>query len=66
VAAGRAEAYFTTTIEPWDVAPGVLLVTEAGGEVSDFKGMPWRQKRGDFVFSNGKVHASLLELLQKK
>jgi len=66
VAAGRAEAYFTTTIEPWDVAPGVLLVTEAGGEVSDFTGMPWRQKQGDFVFSNGKVHASLLELLQKK
>ena len=66
VATGRAEAYFTTTIEPWDVAPGVLLVTEAGGQVSDFTGMPWRQKRGDFVFSNGRVHSSLLELLQTK
>ncbi|HXZ30318.1 MAG TPA: inositol monophosphatase family protein, partial [Dehalococcoidia bacterium] len=38
VAAGKREAYFTTRIEPWDVAPGVLLVQEAGGKVSDFQG----------------------------
>ena len=63
VAAGRGEAYFTTKIEPWDVAPGVLLVTEAGGKVTDFKGNPWEQNRGDFIFSNGKIHATILELL---
>ena len=63
VAAGRGEAYFTTKIEPWDIAPGVLLVSEAGGYVTDFKGNPWRQECGDLIFSNGEVHSTLLELL---
>jgi myo-inositol-1(or 4)-monophosphatase len=63
VAAGRGEAYFTTKIEPWDVAPGVLLVTEAGGKVTDFKGNPWEQECGDYIFSNGKIHTTILELL---
>lgn len=63
VAAGRGEAYFTTTIDPWDVAPGVLLVLEAGGQVTDFTGKPWQQERGDFLFSNKKTHSTILELL---
>jgi myo-inositol-1(or 4)-monophosphatase len=63
VASGRAEAYFTTTIEPWDVAAGALLVAEAGGRISDFKGNPWKPERGDHLFSNGRVHEPLLELL---
>jgi len=66
VAAGKGEAYFTTKIEPWDVAPGVLLVREAGGKVTDFTGNEWQLRRDDLVFSNGKVHSSLLGLLQQK
>ena len=66
VAAGRGEAYFTTKIEPWDVAPGVLLVQEAGGEVTDFKGNPWKLETSDLLFSNGRVHTTLLNLLGKK
>lgn len=65
VAAGRGEAYFTTRIEPWDVAPGVLLVREAGGEVTDFDGKPWRPETSDLLFSNGRVHSAMLNLLQK-
>jgi len=38
VAAGRTDAYFEAGVQPWDVAAGVLLVREAGGRVSDFKG----------------------------
>lgn len=64
VAAGRGEAYFTTQIDPWDIAPGVLLIKEAGGQVTDFSGNPWQQKRGDFLFSNKKIHSAALELLQ--
>jgi len=65
VAAGRGEAYFTTKIEPWDVAPGVLLVLEAGGQVTDFTGKPWKQEQGDFLFSNKKMHSTILELLHE-
>jgi myo-inositol-1(or 4)-monophosphatase len=63
VAAGKGEAYFTTSIEPWDVAPGVLLVHEAGGEVTDFAGREWQLERSDLVFSNGRVHGALLDVL---
>lgn len=64
VAAGRGEAYFTTKIEPWDVAPGVLLIQEAGGEVSDFRGDSWKLQTSDLLFSNGKVHQELLDLIK--
>jgi myo-inositol-1(or 4)-monophosphatase len=63
VAAGKREAYFTTRIEPWDVAPGVLLVQEAGGKVSDFQGNPWRPQTSDLLFSNKKLHERILGLL---
>ncbi|MDI6806704.1 MAG: inositol monophosphatase family protein [Candidatus Aenigmarchaeota archaeon] len=65
VAAGRWDAYFTTKIEPWDVAAGVLLVEEAGGRVTDFNGNAWQLKTSDLLFSNGKIHSELLDLLRK-
>lgn len=64
VAAAKGEAYFTTKIEPWDVAPGVLLVEEAGGKVTDFNGKPWQPETSDLVFSNGRVHTAIISLLQ--
>lgn len=66
VAAGRGEAYVTTKIDPWDVAPGVLLIEEAGGRVTDFTGKRWKPEQGDFVFSNGKVHTDILKLVKDK
>jgi len=64
VAAGKAEAYFTTNIEPWDVAAGILLIQEAGGTVTNFQGNSWKVERSNLLFSNGKVHSSLLDILQ--
>jgi len=64
VACGRGDAYVTTKIEPWDVAAGVLLVREAGGKVTDFRGGAWKTERSDLVFSNGRVHESILELVR--
>ena len=66
VAAGKGEAYFTTKIEPWDVAPGALLVQEAGGKVSDFHGNPWQPRTGDLLFSNQKLHERILSLLSSE
>jgi myo-inositol-1(or 4)-monophosphatase len=66
VAAGKGEAYFSTRIEPWDVAPGVLLVQEADGKVSDFQGNPWKPQTGDFLFSNKKLHEETLSLLSSR
>jgi len=63
VAAGKADAYFTTEIDAWDVAAGVLLVREAGGRVTDFRGNAWKPERSDLLFSNGKLHSAILGLL---
>lgn len=60
VACGRADAYITTKIYPWDVASAVLLVKESGGEVTDFKGNPWKPKQTDLIFSNEKIHDKIL------
>lgn len=65
VASGRADAYIVTKISPWDVAAGVLLVREAGGIVTDFKGKEWMAKKKDLVFSNGKIHGQVLKLLKR-
>jgi len=64
LAAGRAEVYFTTKIDPWDVAAGVLLVEEAGGQVTDFKGNPWKPEKTDLLFSNKKIHNEILNLIK--
>lgn len=64
VASGRAEAYITFRIQPWDVAAAVLLVEEAGGKVTDFKGRPWGIEQTDLVMSNGKLHDEVLEAVK--
>jgi myo-inositol-1(or 4)-monophosphatase len=38
VAAGRFDGFFETGLRPWDVAAGVLMVREAGGRVTDYRG----------------------------
>ena len=38
VACGRFDGFFEHALHPWDVAAGIILVKEAGGKVSDFKG----------------------------
>lgn len=66
VAAGAFPAYWEGWIQPWDVAPGVLLVQEAGGTVTDYSGAPYRLGEHQILASNGQpgVHQKLLELLQ--
>ena len=62
VAAGRYEAFYETGLKPWDMAAGWLLVTEAGGSVTNILGEPLRF--GDVILaSNGRVHQELVDLL---
>jgi myo-inositol-1(or 4)-monophosphatase len=61
VSTGRADGYVTLKISPWDVAAGILIVEEAGGKVTDFKGNKWNFEKCDLIVSNGKIHNSLLK-----
>ena len=65
VACGRAEAYIVTKINPWGIAAGVILVEEAGGKVTDFKGRSWSVNKSDPILSNGKIHEKLLVKINK-
>lgn len=51
VACGRFDVYYETTLNPWDIAGGILIVEEAGGQVTDFAG-------GDGMLRNGQVIAA--------
>ncbi|MDR2141330.1 MAG: inositol monophosphatase [Deltaproteobacteria bacterium] len=64
VAAGRSEGYWEAGLKPWDVAAGIILVTEAGGRVSDGQGLPYAlEVSPTIVASNGLLHEELTRLL---
>jgi myo-inositol-1(or 4)-monophosphatase len=63
VAAGRFDGFWELKLKPWDVAAGVLLVTEAGGLVSDYAGEPMPLDRGEILASNGHLHAAMQQVL---
>ncbi|MDW8225590.1 MAG: inositol monophosphatase family protein [Bacteroidota bacterium] len=65
VAAGRFDGFWEVTLNPWDVAAGVLLVQEAGGQVSHYDGSTYRlEARSSIVASNGWIHEQMLIVLQ--
>jgi myo-inositol-1(or 4)-monophosphatase len=63
VAAGRFDGFWEFDLKPWDVAAGMLLVTEAGGTVTDFAGNVAAIEGSEIVASNGAVHTRMLEVL---
>ncbi|HMD86307.1 MAG TPA: inositol monophosphatase family protein [Terriglobia bacterium] len=62
VAAGRFDGFWEMKLNPWDKAAGTLLVTEAGGRVSDVRGAPFNLLGDDVFVSNGLVHDQMLEV----
>jgi len=63
VAAGRLDATWYISLSLWDVAAGVLLIEEAGGQVSDLKGEPMIDPEAGILASNRSIHAGMLEIL---
>ena len=63
VAGGKLDAYWEMKLKPWDTCAGSLLVTEAGGRVTDLDGSPFDSRSGRILATNGLVHDELLEAL---
>jgi myo-inositol-1(or 4)-monophosphatase len=59
VACGRFDVYYETTLNPWDIAGGILLVEEAGGKVSDFSGHQEMMKNGQIIAGPPEIHAAV-------
>lgn len=63
IAAGRLDGYWERGLSPWDVAAGALIVTEAGGTVTDMRGGPFRSSDREILASNGRLHGKLLYVI---
>ena len=62
-AAGRYEAFFETGLKSWDIAAGCLLITEAGGIVSDLQGNERYLQSGHLCVGNPEIYAQLLQII---
>jgi len=65
VASGRFDIYYENTLNIWDVAAGALLVEEAGGKVSDFKGGDGYCNDGSIIASNPALYPEFMSLLAR-
>lgn len=65
VAAGRLDGFWEEPLEPWDTAAGILLISEAGGFVTDKDGRQDMLEKRSIVAGNEAIHAALLKQLRR-
>lgn len=63
VACGRFDGYWEYSLQPWDVAAGLLIVREAGGRVTDFAGAEYEIFCKQTLATNGLIHEDMQELI---
>lgn len=59
VACGRLDGFWERGLKTWDVAAGILLVTEAGGRISNYEGKPFLWESDRILATNGHIHEEL-------
>lgn len=67
VACGRLDGYWEMLLYPWDVAAGILIVREAGGQVTSYRGSPDDPdllEGKHLIASNGLIHQEMFAILQ--
>ena len=64
VAAGRFDGFYEHKLQAWDSAAGYLIVTEAGGKVTDFEGKAYSPYQPHILATNGLIHEELLKYVR--
>jgi myo-inositol-1(or 4)-monophosphatase len=64
-ACGRFEAFYEYNLNPWDIAAGVVIVRQAGGNVVNFKGGDEVLNTRELLATNGKITGEMLSTIQK-
>lgn len=64
LASGRCEGFFELNLSTWDIAAGSLLITEAGGIITDFGGGGDYLTTGNVVAGNAHIHGMLLTIIK--
>jgi len=65
VAAGRFDGFWELSLNPWDVAAGYLIVREAGGQVTNWRGEPGSIDERECLATNGRIHKSMMAVLHE-
>lgn len=65
LACGRLDGFWEVGLKPWDTAAGSLLLEEAGGTLSDFRGNPFSPFTPELLASNSLLHEELTTLLAR-
>jgi myo-inositol-1(or 4)-monophosphatase len=63
VAAGRFDGFWEVKLNPWDMAAGSVILREAGGHITDFRGAEHSIYGQELVASNGHIHQAMLKVL---
>ncbi|QLC24388.1 inositol monophosphatase [Parasphingopyxis algicola] len=63
LAAGRYDGFWEADLQPWDVAAGILIVREARGFVTDFRGGSQYSERSEFLAANDAIHSRLHKIV---
>jgi myo-inositol-1(or 4)-monophosphatase len=64
-ACGRFEAFYEYNLNSWDVAAGVVIVKQAGGNVVNFSGGEEVLNTRELLATNGKITAEMLDMISK-
>ena len=64
VACGRFDGFWEPLLKPWDTAAGILLVKEAGGLVTNYRGEAFDPFQNHILASNGLIHQELVDIAQ--
>ena len=65
IACGRFDGFWEDGLNPWDVAAGAILISEAGGRITNYENEPLDIYTKKVVASNGRVHEAMLRLLRR-
>ena len=63
IAAGRMDGFWERDLKPWDIAAGALIVTEAGGRITNMGGQPFASRGRDVLATNGLLHEDMLRVI---
>lgn len=66
VAAGRFDGFYEMNLQAWDSAAGYLIVEEAGGKVTDFKGNKFSPYQTFVLATNGHIHDEMLKWINNE
>ena len=64
-ASGRFDAFWELGLQEWDIAAGCIIIEEAGGVISDFRGRDRHLGTGDTIAGNPHIHRQMVAILKK-